>query len=103
MVARRAHNPKVVGSSPSSATKKSPCPVRDKEVFLLFLNHSSTLFLTLTPQTPVLIPKISLPIIPKEHRGTQGDGSLGTQGDGSLVLYEDFIISPEHFYLSIIK
>ncbi len=35
MVARRAHNPKVVGSSPSSATKKTPCPIRDKEFFLV--------------------------------------------------------------------
>ena len=34
-VARRAHNPKVVGSSPSSATKKTCNPIRDCRFFLV--------------------------------------------------------------------
>ena len=35
LVARRAHNPKVVGSSPASATKKSLTPFRVLEIFLV--------------------------------------------------------------------
>ena len=38
MVARRAHNPKVVGSNPASATKKIP-RTRSEDIFLPF--HSS--------------------------------------------------------------
>ena len=34
--ARRAHNPEVVGSSPASATIKSPEIVRFQDFFLLF-------------------------------------------------------------------
>ena len=36
MVARRAHNPKVVGSSPASATKKSNSPFGVLDFFLLY-------------------------------------------------------------------
>ena len=36
LVARRAHNPEVVGSSPASATIKSPEIVRFQDFFLLF-------------------------------------------------------------------
>ena len=36
MVARRAHNPEVVGSSPASATIKSPEIVRFQDFFLRF-------------------------------------------------------------------
>ena len=35
LVARRAHNPKVVGSSPASATKKSLISFRMSEIFLV--------------------------------------------------------------------
>ena len=36
LVARRAHNPEVVGSSPASATIKSPEIVRFQDFFLCF-------------------------------------------------------------------
>ena len=36
LVARRAHNPEVVGSSPASATIKSPEIVRFQDFFLRF-------------------------------------------------------------------
>ena len=35
LVARRAHNPKVVGSSPSPATKRSPDAIRVRTLFFL--------------------------------------------------------------------
>ena len=37
LVARRAHNPEVVGSSPASATIKSPEIVRFQDFFLRFM------------------------------------------------------------------
>ena len=37
LVARRAHNPKVVGSSPASATKEKPCNHHDYKVFFIFI------------------------------------------------------------------
>ncbi len=37
LVARRAHNPKVVGSSPASATKKVQLPFWVAELFLCFV------------------------------------------------------------------
>ena len=39
LVARRAHNPEVVGSSPASATIKSPEIVRFQDFFLLFMGR----------------------------------------------------------------
>jgi hypothetical protein len=35
LVARRAHNPKVAGSSPAPASRKKPLIFLDKAVFLL--------------------------------------------------------------------
>ena len=48
MVARRAHNPKAVGSSPAPATKKqSECESESAALTLLFIHTSWTESLTI--------------------------------------------------------
>ena len=49
MEARRAHNPEVVGSSPASATIKTPDFTMKSGVFLIFGLNLNAVFIWLTP------------------------------------------------------
>ena len=44
MVARRAHNPKVVGSNPASATRKKPLTIPMVEGFVYLSEFAFSLF-----------------------------------------------------------
>ena len=58
LVARRAHNPKVVGSNPAPATKKNAQVIRPGNLFISFSNKVTSFQAHLLPKYPYVILKL---------------------------------------------
>ena len=83
MEARRAHNPEVVGSSPASATIKSPGIVRFQDFFLQFSIKKLRTLLVATEIDPILTPIANAKWFEKhkELLGKQKNIGIGHQGE----------------------